>query len=184
MDQGNPESENELDVLLTWLDRDRNSAAVKYEAIRRGLIRVFSSHGRNDADELADEAIERVTKKVHLLAETYEGDPALYFYGVANKMLLEVVREIRVSELRPDHRSKVGKDEIAERRDRCLSKCLSELPAEDSALMLAYFKGKSSKKIANRRRIARELGLSSTALRVKVFRLKRLLRKCVRRCLE
>ncbi|MFL6230009.1 MAG: hypothetical protein ACJ741_14655, partial [Pyrinomonadaceae bacterium] len=50
--------------LLTWLDSDREQAGKKYEDIRSSLIKIFTWRGVAEAEELADETINRVARKV------------------------------------------------------------------------------------------------------------------------
>jgi hypothetical protein len=45
------------------------------------------------AEELADEVINRVSKKLPQIVDIYVGDPALYFYGVARKVHREYLRK-------------------------------------------------------------------------------------------
>ena len=71
-------TEDTLDRLLHWLDRDRDRAGQRYEQIRSGLIKVFLCRGSVDPEELADETINRVAKKVLEIAESYVGDPLLF----------------------------------------------------------------------------------------------------------
>src|SRR5687767_5895715 len=82
-----------FDRLLDWLDADRDSAGSKYERIRVRLIKIFTCRGCGEADDLADETINRVTAKLGDIVESYSGDPALYFYGVAQKVHLEYLRK-------------------------------------------------------------------------------------------
>ena len=65
-----------FDALLEWLDPDREKAGQRYEVIRTGLIRIFVSNGLSDAEYYADEAIDRVIKRLPEFRETYVGDPA------------------------------------------------------------------------------------------------------------
>ncbi len=53
-----------LDSLLAWLDPDRDRAGAKYEAIRTRLIKVFVCRGCPEAEDLADETINRVASKL------------------------------------------------------------------------------------------------------------------------
>ncbi len=85
-------TQDEFDNLLSWLDADRECAGKKYESIRHSLIKIFSWRGCAEAEDLADETINRVGRKAKSLASTYTGDPALYFFGVAKKLLLEYNR--------------------------------------------------------------------------------------------
>src|SRR5437764_14777727 len=95
-------TQEDFNGLLEWLGQDREQAGDKYEAIRRRLIRIFISRGCHHAEEMADETINRVTFKLKEIRQDYVGDPALYFYGVANKVHLEYVRKnLRPSCRRP-----------------------------------------------------------------------------------
>src|SRR5712692_5852224 len=85
-------NQESFDGLLGWLDTNREQAAQKYEKIRTSLIKIFTCRGCGEADDLADETINRVTAKVDIIASSYSGDPALYFYGVAQKVHLEYLR--------------------------------------------------------------------------------------------
>src|SRR5688572_30059740 len=125
-----------FDSLLNWLDTDRERSAQKYETIRLRLIKIFSCRGCLEAEDLADEAINRVMSKVEELAKTYEGDPALYFYGVAYKLYMEYSRDHGVKPQPPEPQP----DEEAETKTLdCLDECLDEMPAENSKLLLRYY---------------------------------------------
>src|SRR5437588_11238646 len=87
-------TKDDFDALLTWLHPDdERQAGEKYEEIRRRIIQILARRGCRVAEELADETITRVCKKVKEITRTYEGDPALYFYGVANKVYLESLKK-------------------------------------------------------------------------------------------
>src|SRR6266550_5419038 len=81
-----------FDSLLAWLDSERDEAGRKYEEIRLRLIKIFVCRGCHEPEDLADETINRVSKKLREIESTYLGNPALYFYGVANKVHLEYLR--------------------------------------------------------------------------------------------
>ena len=53
-----------FDALLGWLDPNREVAGQKYEVIRRRLITIFSCRGCAEAEDLADETINRVASKL------------------------------------------------------------------------------------------------------------------------
>lgn len=88
-------SQEAFDTMLDWLDADRERAGCKYEAIRLRLIKIFTCRGCQAAEELADETINRVIGRIVEIANGYRGDPALYFYGVAQKVFLEYSRKVR-----------------------------------------------------------------------------------------
>src|SRR6185503_4743764 len=86
-------SQESFDALLDWLDPDRERAGQKYEDIRQRLIRIFASRSCYEAEDLADETINRVANKVQEMRSSYEGNPALFFYAVGNKVHLEYLRK-------------------------------------------------------------------------------------------
>src|SRR4026207_1319031 len=79
-------------LLLSWLNSNEDLAAAEYERIRRRLIRIFVCRGCFEAETLADETIDRVALKTREITNGYVGNPANYFYGVANKIHLEWLR--------------------------------------------------------------------------------------------
>src|SRR5262245_20331530 len=128
-----------LDRLLHWLDRDRERAGQRYEQIRSGLIKVFLCRGSVDPEELADETINRVARKVQEIAESYVGDPALYFYGVAKMVYLEYTRRKIVA----SHPRRPDAEEETDLRFDCLEQCMQSLSAKNRELILAYYEYES-----------------------------------------
>jgi DNA-directed RNA polymerase specialized sigma24 family protein len=169
-----------FDGLLAWLDADRDRAAQKYETVRTRLIKIFSCRGCGEADDLADETINRVTAKLHEIVDTYVGDPALYFYGVANKVYLEYLRRRPVVEA-PLLRE--SSDDI-EAEYACLEKCMDQLPMQSRRLVLEYYQEEKRAKIERRRKLAEELGIAVNALRIRAHRIRQQLQQCVQVCLE
>jgi hypothetical protein len=53
------------------------------------LIKIFVCRGCANAEELADETINRVVSKVQEIITNWQGDPALYFYKVAQNIYRE-----------------------------------------------------------------------------------------------
>ena len=173
-----------FEVLLDWLDPDRELAGKKYELIRTRLLKIFYARGCHLAEELADETIERVTKKAGKLIRNYDGDPAYYFYGVAKKVFLEFTRRPKSEEL-PLHLVQTeNKTDVLEQNDRCLGRCLKKLPVRNSEFILEYYKCNKQAKIDCRKRLMEKLGVSHEALRVRAFRIRNALQKCVFKCLD
>jgi DNA-directed RNA polymerase specialized sigma24 family protein len=170
-----------FDSLLAWLDPDRDLAAGKYEQIRRRLIKLFTCRGRHDAEELADETINRVTLKAPEVAREYVGDPSLYFYGVAQKVLLESHR--RRPPPPPAPRPDAAESEETEREYECLERCMGELTPANRELVLDYYRNDRRAKIDHRKELAARLGIAQNALRIRVHRLRTTLQECVRGCL-
>jgi DNA-directed RNA polymerase specialized sigma24 family protein len=164
--------------LLAWFDPDREIAGQKYERIRRGLIKIFINNGCQSVEDLADEAINRVAKKLNEIRHEYHGDPALYFYGVAKRLVHEDRRKILAQRPTPNWNT----DDV-ELEYECLERCLRELTSQNRELVLQYYQEEKKAKIDNRRRLAEKLGIAVNALRIRAYRIRNSLELCVRTCL-
>ncbi|HEY0003998.1 MAG TPA: hypothetical protein VGB17_04240 [Pyrinomonadaceae bacterium] len=168
-----------FDTLLAWLSPDREQAGEKYERIRTRLIKVFTVRGCFDAEDLADETINRVAKKVKDIADTYIGDPSLFFYGVARNVHLEYVKK----KVKPLPQLPAA-DEDKERKYECLDQCIKLLPQENREIVLQYYLEEKKARINNRREMARRLGIELNALRIRAHRIRASLKECVDKCLS
>lgn len=180
-----------FDELLNWLDADRDSAGSKYEKIRVRLIKIFACRGCCEADDLADETINRVTAKLGEIAESYSGDPALYFYGVAQKVHLEYLRKKPPVQEAAQGREPGGQTawpaqpvEDVEQEYACLEKCMDRLPPENRRLVLEYYQEEKRAKIDHRKMLADQLGIAVNALRIRAHRIRLQLQQCVESCLD
>jgi DNA-directed RNA polymerase specialized sigma24 family protein len=172
-------TQEKFDGLLEWLDTDRDRAGDKYEYIRRRLIKIFTCRGRHDAEELADETISRVISKVLILSKEYVGDPALYFYGVAQKVYLEAVRKHPPALISPP----ALQTEDIEEEYECLERCMEQLTPANRELVLEYYQSDKKAKIENRKRLAQRMGIAQNALRIRAYRIRAELQQCVLACL-
>ena len=170
-----------FDSLLTWLDPDQGRAARKYETIRRQLTKMFGWEQCLDAEDLADETINRVLKKVSEVPASYLGDPSRYFYGVARNVLLEHRRQ-GWSRLPIAAATQFDEVQSREQLYDCLDRCLLELPTDMRTLLLAYYDRVGEEKFRAREELAAEMGVSVETLRVRVHRAKASLEKCIDQC--
>jgi DNA-directed RNA polymerase specialized sigma24 family protein len=173
-------SQESFESLLKWLDSDREKAGRRYEDIRGRLIKIFGSRGCYEPDLLADETINRVAKRVADIEKTYEGDPALYFYGVANKIHLEQLRKPKPA---PKPPAVPALDDF-EQEYVCLERCIRQLPADSRDLVLEYYENEQHAKIVHRQRLAERLGIGLNALRIRAHRARLILRQCIIECLQ
>jgi len=169
-----------FDRLLAWLAANRDEAGKKYENIRRRLIKIFTCRGCRVAEELADETFNRVTLKIDTIAQDYVGDPAIYFYGVANKIYLEYLRTS--SKPSPPPPNPTQSDEIEEEYD-CLERCMQSLPKGQRQLVLDYYREDKRAKIDYRKELAGKLGIALNALRIRAFRIRAELQVCMEQCM-
>lgn len=182
-------TQDKFDALLDWLDPDRSRAGMRYEDIRQSLVRIFIWRGCGDPEGLADETIDRVTRKVHELKTSYVGDPAPYFYSVAKRLIFEDQRRVKshapLNEL-IDLSGVLSEDEEedSEREYECLKSCMQQLSADNRELVMSYYLKEKHDKIDHRKELARRLGIEINALRVRMYRLRSTLEACITRCLE
>jgi len=139
--------EESFDALLAWLDSNPESAAAKYEVIRSRLIKVFVCRGCQQAEDLADETIDRVARKLDEIRTTFTGEPLRYFYGVANKVHLEYLRRKPA----PAPPAPVDDQDEIEREYDCLERCIQKLSADNRELVLQYYQEDKQAKIDNRK---------------------------------
>ncbi len=176
MDKGAP-SQQDFDKLLRWLDPDRDIAGEKYTKIQLRLIKIFSSRGCADVEDLADKTFNVILVKIDWLLENYVGDPALYFYAVAKKMYLESLKK----KPRPDPPPVDPAPPELEETCAQLDECLQELSSADRNLVLGYHEGEKQEKIKNRKNLAEQLKTTRNALRIKVHHIHARLRECIER---
>jgi hypothetical protein len=181
-----------LNLLLTALDPEREAAAVRYENVRKALIRYFSLHGSLIPDENADEVFNRVARK---LSESVPLDLSHhngYFLKVAHFVLNEYFRSARrqfvpfeecaqSSELSTD-----PIEESARLRDRferelgleAVRYCRDLLSLNERENLDAYDEGIGREKIDRRNALAAKLGKSKGALIVEISRIRARVRNC------
>lgn len=171
-----------FDDLLAWLHSDRDMAGQQYETIRAGLIRIFVAKGFSDAEDLADDTITRVTKKVREIRDGYVGQPARYFHGVARNVIWE---RYRLKEIATET-IEVVRSQISNQTalHECLQRCLNFLSPEKGELIMDYYAYDGHDKIEQRKGLATELGISEGALRNRAHQIRNKLEKCVRECTE
>ncbi len=172
-------------TMLNWLSEDSEIAAKKYEVIRLRLVKILNYRGCLEAEELADETIERVAKKAEKIIETYQGNPESYFFGVLNNVYREYLKRRKLQELPATLVEKKPEvDEDFESNYQCLKRCLKTLPDEKREFILDYYKGEKSEKIENRKKIAEDQGINTGRTRVRAYRLRLKLQKCVFKCVK
>jgi len=173
-------TQEDFSKFLYWLNPDRDRAGEIYEKIRHRLIRIFVSRACTSSEELADETINRVVRKVQEIADTYVGERIPYFIAVANKVHLEFLRKKPVPQTPPVLESSVW----AEAEYDCLEECMEHLTPRSRDLVLAYYREEKHEKISLRKQQADKLGIPLNALRIRACRIRAKLESCVIDCLR
>jgi DNA-directed RNA polymerase specialized sigma24 family protein len=172
----------QFEALLDWLDTDREAAGRKYEAIRTGLVRVFVCKGLNDAEDLADETINRVITRLPDIRDTFTGDPVRYFHGVARNIMRELYRrkEIAIEVTTVTFFA----DPIISTELECLNSCLQVLSPDKSDLILDYYLYEGHDKVEHHKQMALTLRISHGALRGRAHQIRVGLEECVKHCVQ
>jgi DNA-directed RNA polymerase specialized sigma24 family protein len=183
--------------LLSWLDGDNDSDGERYLEMRRRLVAYFDRKHCLFPDELADESLNRVARRLEEQGAITDAAPAKYCYIVARFVFLEYLRgperghasltttpdAHEFSATDPAARPGAADDAAAhEARLDCLDRCLQQLPADDRALILEYYRGEAGAKIARRRELAARFALTANALTIRACRIRAKLEACVAAC--
>jgi len=140
------------------------------------------SRGFSDAEDLADETINRVMKKLPEIRDTYVGNPVRYFHGVGRFIIREMNRRREIAvEVVPEFSSET---EVHSDEYDCLLKCLRFLQSDRRELILDYYIYDGRDKIDQHRRMASELGITEGALRGRAHQVRGNLEKCIQECIE
>jgi DNA-directed RNA polymerase specialized sigma24 family protein len=189
-------TQDAFDGLLLSLDADRERAAERYETLRRALTTYFEFRDVPSPEELADETINRVARRLSEGREIYSDNPNSYFYAVARNVWREhlatpgkVVSSTddlppgRVAAEDPfESGAREAECAVYERRLECLEGCLGGLKPDERGLITDYYQGEKDVKIGNRKALADRLGVPLNALRIRACRLRARLEECVRSC--
>lgn len=170
-----------FEKMLSWLDKDREIAGQKYEVIRTRLIKILNYRGCRTAEEIADETFDRAARKIDRLVESYEGNPASYLLGIANKVFLEFQRKPFLEEL-PEVIVQPENEEDFQPEYDCLQKCLGNLSARQREFIISYYAEQKSAKIKRHKELAENIGIQNNSLYVRAFRIRAKLQKCVLEC--
>lgn len=181
-----PPTQESFEKLLMSLHPDRERAGEKYELLRLKLVEYFQSRACLYAEELADETLNRLTKKV---AEGEEIRDALrYCYGLARWVWVEHSRRPEVKQMSFDELPVtpfVLQDSLVRKeREACFQYCLRQLPARERELVVEYWDHEDRSHRDARKEMAERLQITLTALRIRVSRIKDELQACFSDCLE
>lgn len=180
----------ELETLLRQLGPDRDWAGFRYEQLRERLVSVFSYRGCRNPEDLADETMDRVARKLAEEPAMLNGeDPAKLIFGIAWNVARESFRRRRTVALpddwdAPDLSSASDSDEPHAEQQDCVDHCLAAIPQKHRDLVLRYYAENRRARISTRSMLARGLAISPNALRLKIHRITIGLRTCALRCME
>jgi DNA-directed RNA polymerase specialized sigma24 family protein len=181
--------------LLSWLDEGRGSSGQAYLGLRKRLVDYFERKDCPAPEDLADETLNRVARRLEEEGTIESEAPARYCYIVARFVFMEDLRERQrysgSSELphslavRPEVKTEDEQGRLdQERMLGCLQHCMETLTSENRKLILDYYIGNQRVKIENRRAMAQRLGITVNAMSIRACRIREKLAGCVKQCVE
>lgn len=181
--------------LLEWLDDGVNSHGKRYLEMRQRLVSYFERRNRPDADALADETLNRISRTLEQSGAIATRPPARYCYVIARFVLLEELRRNRrhvpLDEPRIIEASRARSTSVDESNERlilrersldCLHRCLGQLKPEQRALAMEYYRDARRQRIDRRRDLAKRLGITMNALAIRAYRIRDALLTCLGGC--
>ena len=183
--------------LLDWLDEGgKSSDGRRYVEMRERLVAFFDRKNCLSPDELADETLNRVARRLEEAGAIESEAPAKYCYITARFVFLESLRATDKKSVplddvlrQPASNQPVAEKEVEEKETKekmlvCLERCAAQLNSENRELIFNYYYGTERVKIENRRRLAEKLGVSLNALSIRACRIRDKLEKCVSKCAD
>ena len=179
-----------LNRLLTWLDEGGTSEGLKYLEMRRRLVSYFDRKNCATPEELADETLNRVARRLEEEGGIQSETPARYCYIVARFVFMEHLREthrgdVALNEISRQNNPDYSTAEEVDTKERvldCLEQCTAKLEPTKRKIITGYYVGKERVKIENRRALAESLGITMNALSIRACRIREKLESCVREC--
>jgi DNA-directed RNA polymerase specialized sigma24 family protein len=175
-----------FEFFLSWLSPDRDTAETKYKTLRRRLITVLDLRGCPVSEDVVEEAVLRFVHRLPTMADSFkDNDPTSYLYVTAHHLHLEYIeRQFAplpddITELpQPDADASVEEERLHE----CLDRCLEGMGGAERERLLDYYRHDKRAKIDLRKTLARRMGISANALRIRIYHLRNALQTCIEEC--
>ena len=181
-----PPTKEAFDKLLLCLSPDRERAGEEYELLRLKLLEYFRSRAYLSAEELADETLNRLARKIAEGEDIRE--MVRYCYGLARWIWVEHSRNPHTKEIAFDNLPVLpfsSPDHLVQKeRLDCFRHCLGHLTTEEREMVIRYWDHEDQPHSEPRREQAEQMGLTPTALRIRISRIKNRLKACFANCME
>ncbi len=180
--------------LLSWLGEGTDSGGQSYLDMRRRLVAYFDRKNCHAPDDLADETLNRVARRLEEEGVTESEAPARYCYIVARFVFMEHLRGAQKTNAllddirRQSHGNYLAASEADDEKENqekmlnCLEQCAGKLEPPNLETIIRYYVGKERARIENRRALAEELRITLNALSIRACRIRDKLEDCIRQC--
>lgn len=157
---------------LCALGPEASLAASRYEQLRHRLIALYRWRGVPCPEDLADEAFDRVARRL-ARGSIAEAEVGACLYAAARRIAGQASRRRRREEpVDPTAVPEVPAMSDADDPLARLCECLDELPRTERQTLLDYEAGPRTERVRRRKALAAQLGIPINALRVRVHRLR------------
>jgi DNA-directed RNA polymerase specialized sigma24 family protein len=168
---------------LAMLAPEPEIAGEVYEELRRQLIKFFEWRGSLIADQLADETLNRVVRKIQD-GEKIEKNILAMCLGIARYVFKEHMRHPDNRRVKIEELSALAAPPVHQKEDDdpwlvSLKESLSSLPEEDRELIIEYYQEDKQAKIDSRKALAARLGISINTLFTRAKRIRDRLERSV-----
>jgi RNA polymerase sigma factor (sigma-70 family) len=192
--------DREFELLLNWLGDDSEHGAHVYLEFHKRTTALFTNWQSCAPEDLADETLSRLAHQLTASKEIDRDSRSAYVHGIAKNIRREHWRSCEACKRQRVRRdddndndpldslaaiASLGDSEDAEEKERmlrCLDECLEKMNGEERLLLLEYYSEDKTQKIVTRDRMAARLGVTSGALRQRIWKLRAPLRACVVKC--
>jgi len=180
-----PLTPENFERLLLYLNSNREKAGEEYLLLWQKMREYFAARGCAHPEELADETVSRLARKI---AEGEEVRNIFkYSYGLARLIWMESLRKPENSQVSLEDAPVlpfVLQDFLMMKEENaCYLHCLGQLTKEEKELIVEYWElEKDDKHHDARKNQAEKIGISPTALRIRVLRIKKKLKECLVNC--
>jgi DNA-directed RNA polymerase specialized sigma24 family protein len=176
-----------FDKILDLLGPNEEAAGIEYRKLHKRLSRFFEWNGVEDPAALADEAIDRLGRRVVEEDVTEKvRNPSAFALGVARLLLQEEVRrqQKKTEAIWHWETLRTASTSEEEAMDEALEHCLKKLAQERRRLLMEYYTYGPNEKARKHQRLTDELGITVNSLRNRVLRARQDLEACMRSFLK
>jgi RNA polymerase sigma factor (sigma-70 family) len=168
-----------IPALLAALGETPEKSGLEYERLRSKLILFFSRRMLQFPEDLADEALDRLARRI-MEGTVIDSIPA-FVLGIGRHLALEQMknREETMEDDFWDNVPALSATQSSEEEIARMERCLKTLRPDEAKLIRSYYLATESTPMKARDKLAKRLGISVNTLRQRVFLARRTLRDCM-----